>query len=69
VPPQLPEGAPVWLDLDQRRSTTLYGRLVYAFNYRKIAERMAANNEKALAVIGRPERVAYGLTDIEKVDV
>ncbi len=42
---------------------------VYAFNAQNIAERLAARSEKALSVIGKPERVAYGPTDIEKVDI
>src|SRR6202044_2549734 len=30
---------------------------------------LAANNQKALAAIGNPERLAYGPADIEKVDI
>jgi arylformamidase len=63
------QGPPVWLDLDQQALDDAYDQSVYAFNYKNIAERMAANNEKALSIIGKPERVAYGPTDIEKVDI
>src|SRR5215467_1459784 len=69
TPPARPKGAPVWLDLDQQDLDDAYDQNVYAFNFRNIAERRAANNETALAVIGQPERVAYGPTDIEKVDI
>jgi len=69
TPPVRPKGTPVWLDLDQEELDNAYDQAVYAFNARNIAERMAANNEKALSVIGKPERVAYGPTDIEKVDI
>src|SRR5258705_11827260 len=69
VPPVRTKGPPVWLDLDQEALDDAYDQAVYAFNSRNIAERHAANNEKALAVIGKPERVAYGPTDIEKVDI
>src|SRR5215831_8045562 len=69
TPPARPKGAPVWLDLDQQDLDDAYDQNVYAFNFRNIAERHAANNEKALAVIGKPERLAYGPTDIEKVDI
>ena len=55
----------MWLDLDQEALDDAYDQSVYAFNSRNIAERRAANNEKALAVIGKPERVAYGPTNIE----
>jgi arylformamidase len=63
------KGTPVWLDLDQEELDDAYDQSVYAFNSRNIAERHAANNEKALSVIGSPERVAYGPADIEKVDI
>jgi arylformamidase len=69
APPVRAKGPPVWLDLDQQDLDDAYDQEVYAFNSRNIAERHAANNEKALAVIGKPERVAYGPTDIEKVDI
>jgi arylformamidase len=68
-PPARPKGPLVWLDLDQEGLDDAYDQEVYAFNSRNIAERHAANNEKALSVIGKPERVAYGPTDIEKVDI
>ena len=69
TPPVRAKGTPVWLDLDQEDLDEAYDQSVYAFNSRNIAERLAANNEKALSVIGRPERVAYGPADIEKVDI
>jgi arylformamidase len=69
TPPARTKGAPVWLDLDQEDLDDAYDQAVYAFNSRNIAERLAANNEKALSVIGKPERVAYGAADIEKVDI
>src|SRR5215468_2755678 len=69
TPPARTKGPPVWLDLDQEALDDAYDQAVYAFNSRNIAERHAANNEKALAVIGKPERLAYGPTDIEKVDI
>jgi arylformamidase len=69
MPPPRPKGPPVWLDLDQQDLDEAYDQNVYAFNFKNIADRRAANNETALAVIGQPERVAYGSTDIEKVDI
>ena len=69
TPPARTKGAPVWLDLDQEDLDEAYDQSVYAFNSRNIAERLAANNGKALSLIGRPERVAYGPADIEKVDI
>jgi arylformamidase len=69
TPPARPKGSPVWLDLDQRDLDDAYDQEVYAFNAKNIAERRAANNETALAAIGKPDRVAYGPADIEKVDI
>jgi arylformamidase len=67
--PARPKGPPVWLDLDQRELDDAYDQSVYAFNARNIAERQAANNAQALSAIGKPERVAYGPTEIEKLDI
>lgn len=69
TPPARAKGAPVWLDFDQDDLDDAYDQSVYAFNAKNIAERLAANNERALAVIGKPERVPYGPTEIEKVDI
>jgi arylformamidase len=63
------KGPLVWLDLDQQDIDDAYDQSVYAFNSKNIAERQVANNEKALSVIGKPERVAYGAAEIEKLDI
>ena len=63
------KGPAIWLDLDQQELDDAYDQSVYAFNVANIGERAEANNEKALSVIGKPERVAYGPTEIEKVDI
>jgi arylformamidase len=63
------QGPKVWLDLDQQALDEAYDQSVYAFNSRNISERRAANNEKVLAIIGKPDRVAYGPGEIEKVDI
>ena len=68
-PPLHVKGPAVWLDLDQQELDDAYDQSVYAFNAANIGERVEANNEKALSVIGKPERVAYGPTEIEKVDI
>jgi arylformamidase len=69
TPPARPKGPAVWLDLDQQDLDDAYDQEVYAFNSKNIAQRHAADNETALATIGRPERVVYGPADIEKVDI
>jgi arylformamidase len=68
-PPARTKGPAVWLDLDQQELDDAYDQSVYAFNARNISERRAANNEKVLAIIGKPDRVAYGSAAIEKVDI
>jgi arylformamidase len=69
TPPARVKGPAVWLDLDQQDLDDAYDQPVYAFNQQNIAERREANNEKVLAIIGKPQRVAYGPAEIEKVDI
>src|SRR5260370_16690025 len=69
TPPARAKGAPVWLDLDQQDLDDAYDQNVYAFNFRNIAERRAANNETALALIGKPARLPYPPTDIQTAHI
>jgi arylformamidase len=62
-------GPSVWLDLDQQDLDDAYDQSVYAFNGRHISERVADRTKTALAVLGPPQRVAYGPAEIEKVDI
>jgi arylformamidase len=63
------KGPLVWLDMDQQALDDAYDQIVYAPNREQVAKRRIANSDKARAVIGAPERVAYGPTEIEKLDV
>lgn len=67
--PPRSKGPLVWLDMDQQELDDAYDQIVYAPNQPNITERRAANNEKVRAILGPPERVAYGSADIEKVDI
>jgi arylformamidase len=67
--PQHTKGPLVWLDLDQQELDDAYDQSVYAFNQDNIAERRRANSELARALLGAPERVPYGPTEIEKLDI
>jgi arylformamidase len=69
VPPPRTKGPLVWLDMDQHELDESYDQSVYAFNQQHIAERRSERNEVALKVLGKPERVAYGAAEIEKVDI
>ena len=63
------KGPIVWLDMDQRELDDAYDQRVYAPNRDHIADRRLANNEKVRAIIGSPERAAYGDAEIEGLDI
>jgi arylformamidase len=63
------KGPLVWLDMDQQALDDAYDQVVYAPNREQVAKRRVANSDKARAVIGAPERVAYGPSEIEKLDI
>ena len=60
-------GPAVWLDMDQEELDASYDNDAYVTNHDAINERREANNEIALRVVGRPEIVSYGPTEIEKL--
>jgi arylformamidase len=63
------KGPLVWLDMDQQELDDAYDQIVYAPNRDQVGKRRIANSEKARAVLGLPERVAYGPSEIEKLDI
>jgi arylformamidase len=63
------KGPLVWLDMDQQALDDAYDQVVYAPNRDQVGKRRIANSEKARAVLGAPERLAYGPTEIERLDV
>jgi arylformamidase len=67
--PPRAKGPLVWLDMDQQALDDAYDQIVYAPNRDQIGKRRIANSEKARAVLGLPERVAYGPSEIEKLDI
>src|ERR1700757_1824393 len=71
VRPQAPRapGPLVWLDMDQQALDDAYDQIIYAPNREQVTQRRIANSERARAAIGAPERVAYGPTEIEKLDI
>lgn len=68
-PPARTKGPLVWMNIDQQELDDAYTQSVYAFNSKNLGQRRAYNNKIALSVIGKPDRVAYGPTEIEKVDI
>ena len=63
------KGPLVWLDMDQQALDDAYDQIVYAPNREQVTQRRIANSVRARAAIGTPERVAYGESEIEKLDI
>jgi len=58
----------IWLDMDQKELDDAYDQSVWAPNQRHVSKRRDAWSEAAHARL-RPERVPYGPTDIETLDI
>ena len=69
-PPQTPrvKGPLVWLDMDQKELDDAYDQSVWAPNQRHVSKRRSAWSESVHARL-RPDRIAYGPTEVEKVDI
>jgi arylformamidase len=63
------KGPTVWLDMDQQALDDAYDQEVYAPNRDQIVARRHANSARVLKIIGPPQRVAYGPSEIEKLDI
>jgi arylformamidase len=62
------KGPIVWLDMDQNELDDAYDQSVYAPNQAEVAKRRAAASARAINRIP-PQRMAYGSTEIEKLDI
>jgi arylformamidase len=62
-------GPLVWRDMDQKTLDDAYDQLVYAPNRDLILARIAAASEVARQTLGAPDRVAYGPSEHERLDV
>lgn len=63
------KGPRVWLDMDQKELDDAYDQIVYAPNQPLVQRRRSAASARAREVLGLPERVAYGPSEIERLDV
>src|SRR5579864_1341474 len=63
------KGPPVFLDYDQAELDAAYDQAAYAPNRDQLLARYAANSELTRARLGAPERLAYGPTGIEQLDL
>jgi arylformamidase len=62
-------GPRVFLDYDQQALDDAYDQAVYAPNRGQVNSRLAAASRVARERLGAPRRVAYGPTDIERLDI
>jgi arylformamidase len=62
------KGPVVWLDMDQKEIDDAYDQSVWAPNQAHISKRRAVWSDSVHARL-KPERVAYGPTEIEKLDI
>ncbi|HXV84593.1 MAG TPA: alpha/beta hydrolase [Candidatus Binatia bacterium] len=62
------KGTPIWLDMDQRALDDAYDQSVWAPNQAHVSKRRALWSESARARL-KSERIAYGPTEIERLDV
>jgi arylformamidase len=63
------KGPLVWLDMDQKELDDAYDQSVYAPNQPLLAKRRAAASKATIERLGTPARIAYGPTEIEKLDI
>ncbi len=59
----------VWRDMDQKALDDAYDQDVYAPNRPLIVTRRIAASERARAIVGPPQRVAYGPSEYERLDI
>src|SRR5262245_66226847 len=69
VPPARTKGPLVWLEMDQQDIDEAYDNDVYAFNAKSINDRRVYNNQIARDILDKPQRVAYGTLEIDKVGI
>jgi arylformamidase len=69
APPPRIKGPRVWLDMDQKELDDAYDQSVYAPNQEHVTNRRRLWCERVIARLGPPQRVAYGPTEIEKLDI
>ena len=59
----------VWHDMDQKALDDAYDQDVYAPNRPLIVARRIAASERTRAILGPPQRVAYGPSEYERLDI
>lgn len=64
-----PKGPPVFMDYDQVELDAAYEQLAYAPMGPQITARRASNSAEVRRRLGEPQRLTYGPTPIEKLDL
>jgi arylformamidase len=59
----------VWRDMDQKALDDAYDQDVYAPNRPLIVKRRIAASERAREILGAPQRIAYGPSEYERLDI
>jgi len=67
--PATARGSLVWRDMDQKALDDAYDQDVYAPNRPLIVARRIAASERTRAILGPPQRVAYGPSEYERLDI
>lgn len=68
-PPLHAKGPLVFLDYDQVELDAMYNQAVYAPNAVEVQRRYASNSDLTRVRLGAPIRMAYGPSEIEKLDI
>jgi arylformamidase len=68
-PPPHHKGPLVFLDYDQVELDASYDQVQYEPMIARVSKRLASTSEAVRARIGAPQRVAYGPSEIEKLDI
>jgi arylformamidase len=68
-PPPHQKGPLVFLDYDQIELDAAYDQRFYAPLAGEVIKRYATNSDTARAHVGTPQRMAYGPTEVEKLDI
>ena len=68
-PPITAQGPLVWRDMDKKALDDAYDQDVYAPNRPLIVARRIAASERTRAILGPPQRVAYGPSEYESLDI
>lgn len=68
-PPVHDEGPHVWMNMDQVELDAAYDQSVYAPLGNQVIARCVSNSELVRQRLGPPQHLAYGPTEIEKLDI